>query len=186
MGAATKLEEPVTFLDREEQENNSITGIIDGPFLVLVKGGSEAISQFPNATTFQGIEQFGALQAFVDDLRAKAVEEIIRYGAFPNQWDGYRAPQFKKITIDTVLIVIDLAARFFKVRARQPSKFTPGPVSDGTIDLEISYGSRSIIINLDTDLKKMTISRESEQENTEREYPIGRFDLASNLSWLLS
>src|SRR5258708_2622595 len=81
---------------------------------------------------------------------ATAIRDLTRYATFHHGWDGYNGEVFNAdVVARAIKIVETLAASFISART-EPGEITPGPISDGRIDVEATCGGRRLIITLES------------------------------------
>jgi len=121
------------------------------------------------------------ITALFNDVR----RELTSYGSFQSTWDGYAGVPFSESTITVALEIINLAENVFKVNSLYPADITPGPASDGTIDIEIVFGNKSVYFIIDSDTQEIHYLN-SETDRSEN-IPFERKSaLAEKLAWLFA
>jgi hypothetical protein len=89
----------------------------------------------------------------IHDLVKSALEEIVEYSSLEENWDGYKAKSFKAETISLTTEALLEIKNNLLVENLVPEEITPGPASDGSIALEILYGTKNLIITILPDEK---------------------------------
>ena len=83
-----------------------------------------------------------------------AISELNIYENYELNWDSYGAKPFSEEVIEkSILIINKIADNFTEIG---PDKISPGPVSDGRIDIEIMDGNNYIIFTVDSEEKTIT------------------------------
>jgi len=80
--------------------------------------------------------------------------EIRSYAEYAPRWDGYRAPSFRNGTILATQQLLTLLSQVFLKNQIFPDDITPGPVSDGSITLEITKKERTLFFIVNPDDKQ--------------------------------
>lgn len=124
--------------------------------------------------------------AKIDRLERLAAEELFEYGMLSAGWDGYSAPEFQ---IELVSLVEDFcgrACKFFRSVQVVPEDIIPGPVSDGSIDLQILLGDKEIIFTFHPDQEDVGVYTRQDASENEFTAKLTGTELAKYLSWLAS
>lgn len=119
-------------------------------------------------------------------LRNRAETGLRRYQRFSYGWDGYFGEEFSGNLIQSAINLVYIASAHFIEADSAPDEITPGPASDGSIDIEIAHSRKRIIFTLYPDTDKVNIYKERDDDPIE-EYPLPakEIDLAAELSWLV-
>lgn len=78
-----------------------------------------------------------------------AVRDLTRYGTFQRGWDGYDGEVFQPQTISRAVMVVNALYDSFMRAQTEPTEITPGPISDGRIDVEAACDGRRLIVTLE-------------------------------------
>lgn len=126
-------------------------------------------------------------RASLEGLASAAKADLRRYATFPEGWDGYRGRRFSRRLIKTAQGVVDLALSYFDVAGVLPEEITPGPASDGSVDIEIATESRRVVLTLYPELQKIEIYRSSSQgRETLEPAKFGKAPVVREFDWLIS
>ena len=90
-----------------------------------------------------------------ETMVADARDEIQHYSTFGSEWDGYSAKPFEQDTImkaDSLLVIL---LQHLSAERIVPSEITPGPASDGSIDIELRIDQRTMILTVSKDLDEL-------------------------------
>jgi len=100
----------------------------------------------------------------IELLRDKAINELDEYKLLTQGWDGYFGKPFDsnlvKFMKELVIRMSDILIENDKV----PSEITPGPASDGSIDLEFGIDGKQVFITAYPDLDSIQFYIEGEEE----------------------
>lgn len=144
---------------------------------------NEIVNGLPDNKTLE-FKEDSTNTAKIEWLAKKAKDELNEYLTFPNGWDGYHGEKFEKDLINEIKNMLYSIELFFKQEKIVPSEITPGPASDGSIDLEICCGRKCLILTLYPNDNVIKIYSEDMQGSREEEFFIKEFDLGSKLLWL--
>ena len=126
-------------------------------------------------------------RALLEGRAKEARADLQRYLTFPEGWDGYSGRRFSERLIDVASDLIGIAEHYFEAAGVLPSEITPGPASDGSVDIEIATEGRRVIFTLYPELTKLAIYRRSSEG---RELPepakLGEASVVEELNWLIS
>jgi len=122
--------------------------------------------------------------SMADSKFTDARKELAEYGSLHQGWDGYNGVPFRKLTIKRADELAQQAATLFRRRRIEPDKVVPGPSADGSIDLEISYNTKSIIVTIGPDSKEMRLYSEAGEEPSEQVLPFAMDAFVTELSRL--
>jgi hypothetical protein len=86
-----------------------------------------------------------------------AINEINIYREYELDWDSYGAKPFSDEVIEKSILVVNKIANSFTEMQIEPDQITPGPVSDGRIDIELLDGSNHTIFTVDSEEKTLTV-----------------------------
>lgn len=95
-------------------------------------------------------ENSSSTMVYIDSLASLAIRDVVRYGEFHRGWDGYDGEAFAQDTVDKAIVVIRSISESFKRAGSRPSEITPGPISDGRIDIEAVCEERQLIVTVET------------------------------------
>jgi hypothetical protein len=96
-------------------------------------------------------------EALVDAMAKSAVLELDEYRNFTFGWDGYSGSPFDSRLVDIAQGITQYIGALCKKANRVPQELTPGPVSDGSIDIEVAVGSNYAIFSLEPGLEALNI-----------------------------
>ncbi|NIW43323.1 MAG: hypothetical protein GWN30_00675 [Gammaproteobacteria bacterium] len=88
------------------------------------------------------------LGASIDELSNEAIEELEEYKAFKFGWDGYVGSPIDAGLIEIAQLLVVYIADKFKEKGVMPTEITPGPVADGSINIEFGFGNVYFILTL--------------------------------------
>lgn len=145
----------------------------------------QTISDIPKFRTLDFIED-STIAARIETIILKTKEEISEYLMFPDNWDGYNGKKFVPETAFTAYLLIDIIRGFFIDEGRIPREITPGPLNDGSIDIEINVGDKCVIYTIHPDKELMTSYIEDSNNRHEEECYIDRIVLEAKLIWLVN
>jgi hypothetical protein len=114
-----------------------------------------------------------------------AGEDLVRYLSFDSGWDGYDGLTFNIETVTKARVIIQRAVEGLLGCGLVPSEITPGPASDGSVDVEIVVSQRTLIFTLDRDdTTTVRVYASSGDQVTEREDTLEDGGLGRWLGWL--
>lgn len=145
----------------------------------------QTISDIPKFRTLDSIDN-STIAARIETITLRAKEEISEYLTFPDNWDGYKGKRFVKETAFTANLLIDIIRGFFIDEGTIPEEITPGPLNDGSIDIEINHRNKCVIYTIHQDKELMTIYSEDSNNRHEEECYIDRIVLEAKLIWLVN
>jgi hypothetical protein len=83
-----------------------------------------------------------------------AINELNIYKSYDLNWDGYGAKPFSEEVIEkSILLINKIADNFTEIG---PDKISPGPVSDGRIDIEVLDNDNYTTFTIDSEEKTIT------------------------------
>lgn len=141
-------------------------------FAVTLLSGNASATQLPppqtiagqsledEAAIFAGSPHHSSEAAVLDRLRAEAIDELNRYLAFSKGWDGYDGLQFTARTVARAQSIVDRLCERLNFAGVRPTEITPGPISDGRIDVEVVVDGRRLILTVDPEEKLISISHQ--------------------------
>lgn len=124
--------------------------------------------------------------AELDELDKKAKEKLDNYLLFPYGWDGYNGERFESKLIEEMKGILSEITYFFKKEGLTPSEVTPGPASDGSVDLEIDFNNKSLILTKYPSENRISVYVEDAQMSREEVFLFEELNLESELYWLVS
>jgi len=145
----------------------------------------ESISPWEGNDTVE-VSRSSLGQALLDHLGQEAFAELARYEHFPDRWDGYSAPAFQPSVIRAARGIVRSALDYFDRLEIVPTEITPGPASDGSVDVEIAVGGRRVIFTIYPELERLEIYRSSSKGRRTFAEPFGEAALVRQLAWLQS
>jgi len=120
------------------------------------------------------------------EIMAQAADDdLCRYLSFDTGWDGYDGLTFAPDTITKARAIVAVALEAFLRAGVTPSEITPGPASDGSVDVEIAVSGRTLIITLDRDNPlPVRVYAAAGEQIVEREDRLEDGGLVGWLGWL--
>lgn len=100
------------------------------------------------------------LHAAIDEIAEEAINELAEYETLPYGWDGYGGSTFEPALVSVAQLLVIYISDNLKSRATVPSEITPGPISDGSINIEVSTDHTYAIITLLPNLEAIHFYRE--------------------------
>lgn len=126
-----------------------------------------------------------SLSAILDGVWGKADQELGAYLELANGWDGYDGASF---SAETVQLARDFLADLISA-CRQaeviPLELYPGPVADGSVQIEAKVGDRYILGTFIAGSGDVGIYRECNDGDVEEQVEVGSSNLAARLAWLV-
>lgn len=119
----------------------------------------------------------------LEKIFSQALFDLNDYYNLTPGWDGYSGKQIDASSIELAKQVSKTIFSFFKNNMFEVAEITPGPVADGTIDLEIKYGEKHLILNISGPKKLFSIFKEDSYESLEYAREISSKNLAEELNW---
>lgn len=145
--------------------------------------GASSITSTQQAITME-LPQASTDEAKLEHALGTCLGELESYGRFNRGWDGYRGEPFDHLTLDRVASIARASARFFLAQNTVPSEITPGPASDGTVDLEMVVGNRRIVLTFATGTEVVDMYRRDESGSNEETLVLDGKSLVEQLLWL--
>lgn len=139
----------------------------------------------PCAETTLACESYSTVQANLDDIKSKVSRELDIYAGYPAGWDGYDGVIFSE---PLVRRMCGTAIRFldqFEAARESPSLVEPGPASDGSLDLCLAFGPRSLQLTMYPDAEDVLVYWKSGNERREITARSSAISFSSWVSWLL-
>ena len=121
----------------------------------------------------------------IDKMIHSAHNELLEYLKFDYSWDGYNGMPFDKNLIKMAVELLEVIKTFFYDEISLPEEITPGPASDGSIDIELAINNKILIFTLYCDIKEIQISMETENGITEDIIEFEIKALENKLNWLV-
>lgn len=128
--------------------------------------------------------QLSSQFALIQEVIQACKNELLSYRDFSLGWDGYRGRPFSDAIIQSALSLTEFIDQFCVGVGLSPREVTPGPASDGTLDVEVGYGTRTLLFTFDPDTNVVGISRRDEQESFEELRVLDRETVEAQLRWL--
>jgi len=82
------------------------------------------------------------LNNLIDSTR----KEIAEYATYEKGWDGYDGKVFTPEVLEQAYKSLETIESFFRDSGAVPNELFSGPASDGSIDIEIEYNNKLIVI----------------------------------------
>lgn len=109
--------------------------------------------------------------ANIESLRDLAIYELEDYKNLQVGWDGYFGNVFDEDLIEFMQdLTRDLSKMFIEADIT-PNELTPGPASDGSIDLEIGFDNKQFIVTAYPELNNVSIYIDDERGEREVSFP---------------
>ena len=124
--------------------------------------------------------------ATTDSLCLKAIEELDTYRNFDKGWDGYFAPSFDPDLVLRAQNLCLVLGQFLQLDRVVPLEITPGPASDGSLDVEVVVGQREAILTLYPDQESVAIYRRRDNVEDELTSTLATGELEELFTWLVS
>lgn len=102
----------------------------------------------------------GMPAAQLDAMAAQAIEELRGYLEFTAGWDGYDGLPFGASTILRAESLVERLRQRFAFTGTNPTEITPGPISDGRVDVEVATETRHLVLTVDPDEEAILIAHE--------------------------
>jgi hypothetical protein len=125
----------------------------------------------------------------IADAERKESEAVLELEAYLNLgegWDGYSARTFDSRLIRFSQNVVRMIGQHFRSEGITPKELTPGPAGDGSIDIEVAFGTKYMVLTLVPDSNTVGLYMEDAGESREQVQPLTRHLLATQLAWLSS
>lgn len=117
------------------------------------------------ATSNTAVETFDSTEdAIIENLKITAKNELNEYGNLTKGWDGYYGTEFDESLIEFSIVAVEYISRLLIANNLKPKEITPGPASDGSIDIEITFVHDFIIFTFYPDSEFFSVYLESEGE----------------------
>ncbi|OGQ77411.1 MAG: hypothetical protein A2289_25250 [Deltaproteobacteria bacterium RIFOXYA12_FULL_58_15] len=118
-------------------------------------------------------------------MESSVTSDLDRYARFPPGWDGYDGVTFDAQLVSVVQRVAKWTADLFRTLDVVPSEMTPGPASDGSLDLEIAYQGKRLILTFYPETDRVGVYCENGADAEEAQTTLDSSGLARWLSWLV-
>lgn len=102
--------------------------------------------------------------ATIEEMAVKAIGELEEYLSLGKGWDGYFGEPFNKDLVRSAQQMVAAAAHYLEEKSLVPTEITPGPGSDGSIDIEIGLNQTQLVLTLEPDLDLERIKLYVEKE----------------------
>ena len=118
-------------------------------------------------------------------LFADCRSELDEYLSLEPGWDGYRGQTFTKELVTKVLYIVDLVEQAATPGGTKLDEITPCPCGDGSVDLEVTVGSRTVFFLFDADdPDRVMVTRREGKTYTESNETLNKALVESHLDWL--
>lgn len=117
-----------------------------------------------------------------------ALLELLSYGDFRRGWDGYDGLPFSPAVLSSAADAVRSCLQACRAGGVTPEEITPGPASDGTVDVEVVSAPRHLILTFDADVSEaMHVYYEDEELGVAGEIDVaaGKASLERWWDWLL-
>ena len=125
-----------------------------------------------------------AAQAMLRQLRAEVVEELQIYAGFEVGWDGYNGAPFTDQTLRTAAAVAELVYESLSHADVVPREFSPGPVPDGRVDIEVATATRQLVVTISHSARSLLITHKELDSGHEGVAQSNKLGLGQWLDWL--
>ena len=107
----------------------------------------------------------------LEETARQVLNELAIYESYEQNWDGYGAPEFEPELLRKAREVALFALEVCLAEGVVPDRVTPGPASDGSVELEFKMGERLVSFFLEDGNGVIQIyRREGTQSLDERRY----------------
>ncbi|MDZ4082701.1 MAG: hypothetical protein U1E10_07185 [Bdellovibrionales bacterium] len=119
----------------------------------------------------------------LESLVEAALHELNDYGTLESGWDGYRAEPIDSSNLLTAIDLVSFIYRYFAGDTVVIQEITPGPVADGSVDIEIKSNDKCLVFNISNYGMTMGIYKKDEIASSE-DAPIFSWErVEEELSW---
>jgi len=96
-------------------------------------------------------------------IASECYQELDSYLQLSPSWDGYAGKVFDPKLIERAKKVVQKIESLFNKYDIIPNEITPGPASDGSVDVELSYNNNILIFTLypDSEVIEIFLSKEN-------------------------
>ena len=106
-----------------------------------------------------------------EDLARAVRDELNIYADYEANWDGYGAQEFRAEVLDKAAVLTCFGLEVLLEEDIVPDRVTPGPCSDGAVEVEFEFGERLVSLLLDPDQGSLEVyRREGGRTLDERRY----------------
>jgi hypothetical protein len=116
-------------------------------------------------------------------VASRAIEELQRYAQFRSGWDGYNGKPFRANLIGKGIDLIRLSVWLGKAQSVTITAI-PGPASDGSIDIELRLGAKTLIVTMYPDDVNAEIYWENGDKSGDLVVPNELVALVPHVAWL--
>ena len=148
-------------------------------------GTPSAATQADPPASVASVDSDSIDSAKIDRLERLAAEELLEYGMLGAGWDGYSAPEFQIELVSLVKDFCGQACKFFRSVQVVPEEIIPGPVGDGSLDLQFLLGNKEIIFTFHPDQDDVGVYTRQDASENESTAKLTGTELAKYLSWLV-
>lgn len=127
-----------------------------------------------------------AQEMHFDKILESAKNDLKAYYELPQGWDGYGANPLNRNNIEAIESILSMVAKHFENEKVAPSEITPGPASDGSVDIEIVFGDKTLIFSAHNDGKVLGVYLEDRNTSKEIEAAFDSTSVETQLHWLYS
>jgi len=121
--------------------------------------------------------------ATIDSKIEKARSQLKSYIYLKPGWDGYSGKTFPILMVDSALTLLTSIKKLMGHHQIVPDRVIPGPVSDGTIDIEIKVGGKELLFTIQS-LNRISYCYEDPELNVQEEDDLGQTSLAEQFNRL--
>ncbi len=135
--------------------------------------------------TLSSQERNSLIDAKLFSIQDSVNKELQSYLSLKPGWDGYSASTFDENAVLLAQHIADFSVLFLRDERILPHEITPGPVGDGTIDLEISCKGKNLIFTVAPDVKEIQVFKDDSIARKEEVIPFETTSLGKELNWLV-
>ena len=128
---------------------------------------------------------YSSNSANIESMVSAAKNEVIQYAGLLEGWDEGKGRRFDPILLVAAANIIDAAAEVFEVECVVPTEITPGPVSDGSINIELGYGKKYQILSIHPDSTRISRYWETSIDSGEESFEPTHDALETAIAWLV-
>jgi hypothetical protein len=144
--------------------------------------GNEEVRKEPPALA---LIKGSADTAQIDSAYAEALVELNRYADYPARWDGYRAKPFDHGVLARAKAILAITKQELIKEQTVPRLLTTGPASDGSLDIEIREGSRTLFYTIYSEVDIEVVAIIEGTTPAKRKIPFDETALAQWVDWVV-
>lgn len=124
------------------------------------------------------------ISAVIEAQATIARQELNDYLNFVEGWDGYCGQPIDLDLVRTAQSLLDLTEFAFKQENAKPKEITPGPVSDGSINIELTYKDKYQLFGLHSGNLIVDYYWETGETSGQEQFELTVAGVESRLAWL--